>query len=221
MKQQPTYSDFPLISSSPHSTFTVKSKSEVCSTSGSNFLKMSLYNQAAPYTGSDIPNNELPRSFAAGYLKGGSTTYNPIDSTVLAPVQFARVSYTLFPVLAPLHILISPLRFRALLLWQHNIHLSKIPPPHNFFFTCGHFANTSLAIMLFTLCIIAFIILQKCTKSYTNYKISLQFLYILLSRTHYPYMLYFLAIAAYCLFKVSYIFKISADSSLTCFMIRS
>ena len=129
MKQQPTYSDFPLISSSPHSTFTVKSKSEVCSTSGSNFLKMSLYNQAAPYTGSDIPNNELPRSFAAGYLKGGSTTYNPIDSTVLAPVQFARVSYTLFPVLAPLHILISPLRFRALLLWQHNIHLSKIPLP--------------------------------------------------------------------------------------------
>lgn len=73
--------------------------------------------------------NELPRSRAAGYLRGGSTTYNPISSTVLAPVRFDRVSYTLFLVLVLLHILISPLHFHAPLLWQHNIRLSKILLP--------------------------------------------------------------------------------------------
>lgn len=76
-----------------------------------------------------IITNELPRSRAAGYLRGGSTTYNPISSTVLAPVRFDRVSYTLFLVLVLLHILISPLHFHAPLLWQHNIRLSKILLP--------------------------------------------------------------------------------------------
>lgn len=60
--------------------------------------------------------NELPRSRAAGYLKGRSTTYNPINSTVLALVRFDRVSYTLFLDLVLLRILISLLHFHAPLL---------------------------------------------------------------------------------------------------------
>ena len=57
--------------------------------------------------------NELPRSRAAGYLKGRSITYNPINSTVLALVRFDRVSYTLFLDLVLLRILISLLHFHA------------------------------------------------------------------------------------------------------------
>ena len=73
--------------------------------------------------------NELPRNRATSYLKGGFTTYNPKNSTVLALVRFNRASYTLFLVLVLLHILISSLRFHAPLLWQHNIRLSKILLP--------------------------------------------------------------------------------------------
>lgn len=60
-----------------------------------------------------LAENELPRSRAAGYLKGRSTTYNPINSAVLAPVRFDRASYTLFLDLVLLRILISLLHFHA------------------------------------------------------------------------------------------------------------